>query len=54
MNLSAIIAKFKKDGVAALTVEEKAMIQDNIDLLSDEDKAAFEKPRNCPGLTKNR
>lgn len=50
MNLSAIIAKFKKDGISALTLEEKAMIQDNIDLLSDEDKAAFEKTAELPGI----
>lgn len=43
MNIAKLIAKFLKSGLKALSSEEKALLQDNISLMSPEQRSKFEK-----------
>ena len=43
MNIATLIAKFLKSGFAALSTEEKALLKDNVSLMSPDQRSKFEK-----------
>jgi HK97 family phage major capsid protein len=43
MNIATLIAKFLKSGLAVLSTEEKALLKDNVSLMSPDQRSKFEK-----------